>query len=239
MWGQPGGAALMADLIAEAAAIRTADGVAGEVSGSAAPPDSVAAAAMTLARCHDLEPLRIGVTGHRVLAETELVEAGIEAAIARIEASHPGRSLVVVSALAEGADRLVTAAVLRRPGSRLRVVLPLPKADLLDDFATLDSKEEFLRLLARADEVTELPAQAGRVEAYAAANDRLLDRIDVLVAVWDGRGVQGQAGTADVVARARVRGLPVARIHAGNRKPGTMEPASLGADQGRVTYENL
>jgi hypothetical protein len=239
MQGQPGGAALMADLMAEAATIRTADGIAGGVSGSAAPPDSVAAAGMTLARCDDPEPLQVGVTGHRVLAETERVEAGIEAAIARIEASHPGRSLVVVSALAEGADRLVAAAVLRRPGARLWAVLPLPKADLLDDFATLDSKEEFLRLLARADEVTELPAQAGRAEAFAAANDLLLDRIDLLVAVWDGRGVQGQAGTADVVTRARVRGLPVARIHAGNRKPGTMEPASLGTDQGRVTYENL
>lgn len=194
---------------------------------------------MTRPRRDDLAPLRIGVTGHRVLAQTERVEAGIEAAIARIEASHPGRPLVVVSALAEGADRLVAAAVLRRPGARLWAILPLLKSDYVDDFATLDSKEDFLRLLARADEVTELPAQAGRAEAYAAANDRLLDRIDVLVAVWDGRGVQGRAGTADVVARARVRGLPVAWVHAGNRRPGTMEPASLGADQGRVTYENL
>jgi hypothetical protein len=225
----------MADLIAGVAAVRTADGV----FGSAARSDAVASAAMTAARPDELAPLRIGVTGHRVLAEAERVEAGIEAAIAQVEASRPGRPLVVVSSLAEGADRLVVAAILRRPGARLWVVLPLPKADLLDDFATLESKRAFLGLLARADEVTELPAQAGRAAAYAAANDRLLDRVDILVAVWDGRDVQGPAGTADVVARARLRGLPIIRIHAGNRQPGTTEPASLGGDQGRVTYENL
>jgi len=194
---------------------------------------------MTHARCGDLEPLRIGVTGHRVLAETERVEAGIEAAIARIEASRPGRPLVVVSALAEGADRLVAVAVLKRPGSRLRVVLPLLKSDYVDDFAVPESKEQFLRLLSRADEVTELPAQASRDEAHAAANDHLLEGVDVLVAVWDGHDAQGQGGTAEVIARARARGLPLAWVHAGNRRPGTMEPTSLGTDQGHVTYENL
>lgn len=194
---------------------------------------------MTRARRDDLEPVRIGVTGHRVLAETERLEAGIEAALARIEGSHPGRPLVVISALAEGADRLIAGAVLKRPGSRMRAVLPLPKSDYLDDFAAPGSKEEFLRLLSRADEFTELPARATRDDAYAAANDRLLEGVDVLVAVWDGRDAQGAGGTAEVVARARARGLPLAWVHAGNRRPGTLEPSSLGTDQGHVTYENL
>jgi hypothetical protein len=194
---------------------------------------------MTLARLDDLEPLRIGVTGHRVLAKRELVEAGIEAAIARIEASHPGRSLVVVSALAEGADRLVVRAALKRADSRLEAVLPLPKFDFLDDFATPDSKEDFLRLIAQADYVTGLPACATREEAYAAANERLLDGIDALIAVWDGHDVQGEGGTADVVARARALDLPLAWVHAGNRAPDTMEPTSLGEEQGKVTFENL
>ena len=45
--------------------------------------------------------------------------------------------------------------------------------------------------------------------------------------------------TSMVVAEARVRGLPMAWIHAGNRLPGTMEPTSLGPDQGVVTFENM
>jgi uncharacterized lipoprotein YddW (UPF0748 family) len=87
--------------------------------------------------------------------------------------------------------------------------------------------------------VTGLPACATREEAYAAANERLLDEVDVLVAVWDGKDAQGQGGTAQVVARARARNLPLAWIHAGNRKPDTMEATSLGAEQGKVTFENL
>ncbi|HEY1169312.1 MAG TPA: RyR domain-containing protein [Candidatus Limnocylindrales bacterium] len=202
-------------------------------------PEIVTAAGMTLARLDDLEPLRIGVTGHRVLAETDLVMGGIEKALARIEAGHPGRSLVVVSSLAEGADRLVAEAVLRRPGARLEAILPLSKFDYLNDFAWPDSKEEFLRFLARTDDVVELPARASRDEAYAAANDRVLDGVDVLVAVWDGNDAQGQGGTAQVVARARARRVPLAWVHAGNRKPGTMEPTSLGPEQGLSTYEGL
>ena len=183
--------------------------------------------------------LRIGVTGHRILAERERVVAGIETALGRIGARFPGRALVVVSTLAEGADRLVAEAVLRRPGSRLVAVLPMPRSEYLSDFGMPESRDEFLRLLGEAAEVVELPASASRTEAYAAANERLLDGLDVLVAVWDGGGAQGQGGTAEVVARARTLDLPLAWVHAGNRKPGTLEPTSLGADQGHVTYENL
>ena len=146
---------------------------------------------------------------------------------------------MIISSLVEGADRLVAEAIVRRPGSRLRGVLPLPKFDYLDAFSSPESKEEFLRFLARTDEVVELPAQASREDAYTAGNDRVLDPVDVLVAVWDGRGAQGQGGTAEVVARARARRLPLAWVHAGNFKPGTMEATSLGADQGQVTNENM
>jgi hypothetical protein len=174
--------------------------------------------------------LAIGVTGHRILAEPERVAAGVESALDRIEATFPGRPLVVISALAEGADRLVAEAVLVRPGARLRAILPMPRSDYLDDFASPESRDAFLRLLGRADEVVELPARATRDDAYAAANEWMLERVDVLVAVWDGRGAQSRAGTAEVVARARARSLPLAWVHAGH---------NLGVDQGLVTLENL
>jgi hypothetical protein len=210
-------------------------------------PEIVAAAGMTMARLEALDPQRIGVTGHRVFADLPLVRAGIEKALARIEGSHPGRALIVVSALAEGADQLVAEAVLRRPDARLEAVLPLPRFDLLVDFSTPESKEAFLRFVDRADFVTELPGSgaedgangAARDGAYAAANERLLQGVDILVAVWDGADAHGDGGTADVVARARARNMPLAWVHAGNRKPGTMEPTTLGAEQGHVTFENL
>jgi hypothetical protein len=61
----------------------------------------------------------------------------------------------------------------------------------------------------------------------------------VLIAIWDGKTAQGQGGTGAIMARARQRGLPIAWVHAGNRKPGTQEPTSLGAEQGMVTFEHV
>lgn len=183
--------------------------------------------------------LRIGVTGHRVLAEVPRVLAGVEEALDRIEAAFPGRALVVVSCLAEGADRLVVEAVLRRPGARLAAVLPMPRGELVADFLTPESRADFAGLFARAVEVVELPARAIRNEAYVAANEWMLGGVDGLVAVWDGAAAQGQGGTAEVVTQARVRRMPLAWVHVGNRRPGTMAATSLGPDHCHVTYEYL
>jgi hypothetical protein len=202
-------------------------------------PEIVAAAGMTLARLEETEELKIGITGHRVLAEFERLEVGVEQALRRIEAAYPERPLKIFSALAEGADRLALGPALKRADSRFVAVLPLEKYDYLSDFGSSESKDDFLRLLTGADEVVQLPAQAEREQAYEAAGDYVCEQVDVLLAVWDGKGAQGQGGTAEVVARARARRLSLAWVHAGNRKPGTMEPTSLGPDQGRVTYENL
>jgi hypothetical protein len=83
--------------------------------------------------------LRVGVTGHRdVTADhpgltTEIANA-VEYIIQRL-ATDPDRirsgetTLTAVSSLAEGADRLVAREILKRPGSRLEIVLPLPPAE--------------------------------------------------------------------------------------------------------------
>jgi hypothetical protein len=202
-------------------------------------PAIVAAAGLTMARLDDAGEVRIGIAGHRCLAEPERVGAGIEAALARFTAAYPGRPLAVISSLAEGADRWGAEPAVKKLGARLIAVLPLPKTDYMRDFETPESKLEFERLLDRAEEVVQLPARANRDEAFAAAGEAVLDRSDVLLAVWDGQGAQGLGGTGEVVARARARGLPIAWVHAGNRRPGTMEPTSLGAEQGRVTFEGL
>ena len=183
--------------------------------------------------------VRVGAAGHRVLAEPDRVLAGIERALAHLESTRPGEVLTVVSSLADGADRLVARAVLRREGARLVAVLPLPEEEFLEDFATPGSRAEFRSLRSGAHEVVVMPRQPTREAAYRAASEHVLAHSDVLVAVWDGRPAQGAAGTGHVVARARELGLPIAWVHAGNRRPGTMEPVSLGDDQGCVTFEGV
>jgi len=179
------------------------------------------------------------MTGHRVLAELGKIDAGVAEALRRIEQAFPGEHLTAISALAEGADRIVAYHVLARPGARLIVPLPLPKSDYISDFESEESRAEFLSLLAQADQVIEMPPAATRDQAYESAGEHVLNNSDVLITIWDGEHAQGQGGTGDIVARARERKLPIVWVHAGNREPGTHQPTSLGDEQGRVTFENL
>lgn len=178
----------------------------------------------------------IGVTGHRFLAERDRLDEALTEVVESL-ARKRTEPWTVVSALAEGADRLVSRHLLGRPGSRLVAVLPLDLHDYETDFATPGSRAEFRELLARAAEVVVLPAPDDRDLAYEACGWDVLDRSDVLVAVWDGEDRQGVGGTGAVVQRARERGTPVVWVHAGNRRPGTNEPTTLGRDQGLVTWE--
>lgn len=160
----------------------------------------------------------IGVTGHRKVGPDALLVEAVRLAIESISerASSPkGKmpALVVVSALAEGADRLVAREVLKVPGSCLEVVLPMQRDDYAKDFESSQSKAEFQELLARAVYVKQLPAKDTRVEAYEQAGQYLVDHCDVLIALWDGRPAAGRGGTAEIVQYAREKNLPVIWIY--------------------------
>jgi hypothetical protein len=114
-----------------------------------------------------------------------------------------------MSALAEGADRLVARIVLQEGGATLSVILPLTRADYLEDFDSAASRHEFDALLSVSARVSVLPASPTREAAYEAAGTHIVDGVDALIALWDGLPARGRGGTADVVARARARGLPL------------------------------
>ncbi len=181
----------------------------------------------------------VGVAGHRVLADLGLIRKGIDRAIRRIEQLHPGQELGVMSALAEGADRLVADAILARADSSLTAVIPLPAQEYATDFTSAESRAEFERLLSRAADVVVMDSRATREESYETAANYIVDQCDVLIAIWDGKHAQGRGGTAATIARARHLQTPTAWIKAGNRVPGTMDSTTLGSAQGSVIFENL
>lgn len=185
-----------------------------------------------------LAEIRIGVTGHRFLVEIERVRDGVIAALDYIQAQFPRAKYTVISSLAEGADRLVAEEALAR---KMMLVVPLPLAKTLymQDFATQESREEFTRLLRHTHRLVELPVQSTRVGSYELAAQYVLENCDVLLAVWDGLAEQGVGGTGSTVRRARQLGVPIAWVHAGNRKSGTTVPISLGDEQGVVSFEEF
>jgi hypothetical protein len=165
---------------------------------------------------------RIGVTGHRHIPDEEMVELGIVDRLEAIRQMFPHSDCTpivfsILSALAEGADRLVVKAALDAVPdlhAELGAVLPLAVDDYLDDFHTDVSREEFEELLARAAasitlQKTPLMDPRQREAAYDRAGRYIVDRSDVLIAVWDGREPQGHGGTAEIVEYARERGVPV------------------------------
>lgn len=150
----------------------------------------------------------VGVTGHRVLRDVKTITREIDAALAQIgEAFHA--PFVVYSQLAEGADRLIARRACDLLAASLTAVLPLPQADYMADFLECHSQTEFLRLLALASDVVELPAAPTRAAAYEAAGRYILDHSDLLIAVWDGQPPRGQGGTGQIVAEAQQRQIPL------------------------------
>jgi hypothetical protein len=184
--------------------------------------------------------VRIGVTGHRFLAEILKLETGIDQALDRIDKTHPHQSWSIISSLAEGADRLVVQRVWQaKPAAGLIVPLPLPISEYIQDFSAKQSQTEFEKLLAQAAEVIPPPQVFDRNEGYWLAGKTMLDRCTVLIALWDGRPPKGQGGTGQIVLEARQRGLPIAWVYALNNQPGVMDASASATIQATVTYENF
>jgi hypothetical protein len=150
-------------------------------------------------------PIVMAVTGHRNLRAEDrsaLVEA-VTGQLRELSRRHPHSPCMLLSALAEGADRLVARCALDA-GWLLGVVLPLPQHAYECDFKRAESIEEFRALLGRADWVQVLsPPTLDRPACYVALGDWLCARAHVMMALWDGLPERGEGGTAEVVRRFR------------------------------------
>lgn len=176
--------------------------------------------------------LAIGITGHRPprLPEARLealqvalglLLARISETLAAVQRTHvqvlaaQSPCLRLVTALAEGADSLAAEAALER-GWKVDACLPFPAAEYARDFAEGPVRDRFNQLLAQADSVMSLPgSRAATDAAYEAVGRVVLDQSDILVALWDGDAARGRGGTAQVVAEAVARHIPVIRVDIG------------------------
>ena len=161
-------------------------------------------------------PFLVGISGHRALLPAAV--PALRAALRReLTAVHgTGAPVTVLSALADGADRLA-AEVAWELGLAVVAVLPMPQDDYRQDFDAA-SDAWFLAALPRCQRVVALPWVAERRERneqYVALAAYLMAHSQVLVALWD--GAEGLAastpclpgGTADVVRRHLSGDLPV------------------------------
>jgi hypothetical protein len=160
---------------------------------------------------------RIGVTGHRLLADDPDPTAAVDGVLAEVEARYAA-PLALVSGMATGADELVGRRALAR-GWTLHAYLPLPLEQFADDFDE-GGRERLHELVALADEVRDAGGGQARPECYRAAGLALLDHSDGLIALWNGALARGPGGTGEIVDLARERGIPLWWIEAADARDG-------------------
>lgn len=158
----------------------------------------------------NLIPLVIGVTGHRDLRpdETDELRALIAELFASLRKRFPHTPLLLMTALAEGADRLAAHAAIEA-GVDVRAVLPMPAESYREDFLSPESKAEFDSLCAKA-KVIELPLTRAEHAAlktpgrdrdlsYAKAGMFISAHCHILLAVWDRVESDNVGGTSQII----------------------------------------
>jgi hypothetical protein len=175
-------------------------------------------------------PLVVGITGHRDLRDEDIpaLEVKLGEILQEIPAQYPHTPIILLSPLAEGADRLA-ARVAIGMDARLIVPLPMPRELYLQDFSTPASREEFEALLQQAEAWFELPLVAGNTMAgiqeaaeqrdrqYALVGAYVADRCQILIALWNGADTVSEGGTAQIV-RFKLEGIPLLYAPAHERR---------------------
>lgn len=170
-------------------------------------------------------PLVIGITGHRNLhpEEIELLQNQVRQLFQFLRQRYPDTPLLLLSPLAEGADRLVAKVALAEQ-MRLIVPLPLPITEYQRDFDTPALRQEFTELQNQAADVFVLPqlnedVSQKRSDArnlqYVLVGAYVARHSHILLGLWDGKTTSESAqawGSTYQVIQFRLtgdmRGLP-------------------------------
>jgi len=157
----------------------------------------------------------LAITGHRDIppVDYDILAASICSHLRKIQICYPDHPLVLLSALAEGADRIAARAALEY-GVELGAVLPLEEDDYTDDFVSAQSQHEFSQLLEEAawqvvvqpESIIDPTKPSQRDLCYTAVGEYFCSHAHQLIALWDGQYSNEPGGTADVI-RMFLQGL--------------------------------
>ena len=152
--------------------------------------------------------MKIGITGHQRLkapASWDWVKQEFDRLLSSLAPPLTG-----VTSLAIGADQLFAEAILEHGGS-LKVIVPFAGYEFT--FSEGDDRKQYLRLLASASDREILDKHGSDEEAYLAAGQCVVDRSQLLLAVWDGTPAAGIGGTGDVVNYALQQGRKLIHLN--------------------------
>ncbi|BDU04683.1 hypothetical protein GV791_12000 [Nocardia cyriacigeorgica] len=157
----------------------------------------------------------IGITGHSNLSEATQMFVADELRV--VLRPYAGTGLVGITCLARGADQIFAQIVLELGGA---IEVVIPAADYVSGIRQPADRKRVDDFIANARAVHELPFLMSGPESYLAASKELINRSDLLVAVWDGSPPDGRGGTADAVTYAKRIGRNVAVVWPENSERG-------------------
>ena len=167
----------------------------------------------------------IGITGHRELKNRDEIIQIVKKELTKLNQQGIKR---VLSPLADGADRIVAKYAQEVLNSELIVPLPFPIQEYKKDF-TEESNQEFDRLVESATYIIELSDfedknnqkplyNETRNNLYKKCGEFIVDKCDVLIAIWDGEKSNGVGGTAEIVQYAKEKKRYIIHINSENLK---------------------
>ena len=178
--------------------------------------------------------LVIAVSGHRDLYRDDYddITDRICEELEKQCRNYPHTPILVLTGMAEGADRLAIIAVERLQKQfdiAWRPVLPMPREAFLVDFPSATSQKELEELL-KGQIIFEIPIHEGnsfaqvcvegsreRDQQYADLADFLVKTSQIVIAVWNGHETGHMGGTSELVKRKLGRFKP-REVEAGEKE---------------------
>ena len=151
-----------------------------------------------------LIPLIVGLIGHRKLPAQELegIVAEFDEFVAGLLGSLQHTPILLLTSLAEGADRIALSSRFR-DSLTICAVLPFELEDYRNDFEDAESLQDFEESLNSVDQYVE-PFARGTMSAqrnldYRECANWISERSNILVAVWNGKYNDEPGGTSDTI----------------------------------------
>jgi hypothetical protein len=150
--------------------------------------------------------VRLGITGHQDIEPNARgwIEQMMNREIEKFKASFGS------TCLARGADQIFAGALVQKS-------IPFEAVIACDNiersFTSEQDIQKFRGFLSIAHQIIRLNYPYPSAEAFFEASTRMVDRVNAVIAVWDGRPAQGFGGTADVVNYAVERGVKIAHLN--------------------------
>ncbi|MBA4384229.1 MAG: hypothetical protein C0410_05805, partial [Anaerolinea sp.] len=179
--------------------------------------------------------LKIGVTGHLSLQNSDVIEESFRQILKNIARKYPNDQLSFYSPLSPGAD-LLSARIAIEYSIPLYVLLPFNQDEYLLTFSA-DDQKTFLEFLKKAEGTIKFSDEK-QGDAYQTLGDFLFNNMDILVAIWNGQEARGPGGTGDVVQDFRKTHKPLAWIRADNMVADQPVFLAESMQQGTIQYEN-